>query len=435
MTTAKSIPGFTDREALLTAMRAETANDWDMIIVGGGITGAGVLREAVRRGYKALLLEQKDFAWGTSSRSSKMIHGGLRYLSSGDLGLTKHSLAERERLLREAPGLIDRLGYYFVLRKGGFPGRFVFTVLLKVYDFIAGIKDHKYLSNEQLSEKFKGIRQDELNGACYYTDAVTDDSRLVLRVLQESLAEGGVALNYARVESLMIEDDNICGVRLLTEDGVVNGEADAIELRAPVVVNATGAWADKLRNQVNDEIRVRPLRGSHLVFPRKKFPIDDVLAFFHPEDNRGVFIYNWEGATVVGTTDIDHGGDLDVEAGITAQEVDYLMDTIKSQFPNIQLTESDAIASFAGVRPVIGSKKSKDPSKERRDHVVWSDLGLITVSGGKLTTFRLIALDVIDMAAPLLGSGKAFLGLMLCSAIEGCSTMILAWKIQFGLSA
>ena len=212
MTTAGHKIGFTDRKQLLDAMSNGQSCDWDILIVGGGITGAGVLREAVRRGYRALLIEQNDFAWGTSSRSSKMIHGGLRYLSAGDLKLTRDSLGERERLLNEVPGLVDRLGYYFTLRRGIFPGRLAFTIILKLYDFIAGIRDHKYINNQQLGKKFDGLSQAELTGACYYTDAVTDDSRLVLRVLQESIELGGSALNQTRVEDLLVENGQVCGV-------------------------------------------------------------------------------------------------------------------------------------------------------------------------------------------------------------------------------
>jgi glycerol-3-phosphate dehydrogenase len=408
MTTSENNIGFTQRKQLLEQMSAGQACEWDILIIGGGITGAGVLREAVRRGYRALLLEQNDFAWGTSSRSSKMVHGGLRYLSAGDLKLTRDSLGERERLLREAPGLVDRLGYYFTLRKGAFPGRFAFTVILKLYDFIAGIKDHKYFNCEQLSRKFEGVSWNGLNGACYYTEAVTDDSRLVLRTLQESIALGGQALNYTRVEDLLIEDGQVSGVILSpANDGETSAQAKIV-LRAPIVINATGAWADKLRNKVNHEKRVRPLRGSHLVFASERLPVPSVIVFGRADDGRAAFIYPWEGTTVVGTTDLDHSLDLDIEASITEKELSYLLESVNKHFPDAAITTEDVISTFAGIRPVIGSAKSKNPSKERRDHAVWSDNGLITVSGGKLTTFRLIALDVLRMAEGLLPAARAF---------------------------
>lgn len=392
-----SIVPFTDRNELLQSMRDGKFCDWDIIIVGGGITGAGVLREAVRMGYRALLVEQKDFSWGTSSRSSKMIHGGLRYLGSGDYKLTVHSLTERERLIVEAPGLVDRTDFYFGMRKGVFPGRWLFSMLLWVYDRIAGVKSFGYCDAEASKQRFDGLGGEDLKGACYYTDGITDDSRLVLRVLQECMQNGGSALNYVKVENLIEEDGEVKGVYLRDQEEEEAGVA-ALEVRAPVVINATGAWADKLRNKVNSEKRVRPLRGSHLVISRDRLPVSGVYSFFHPADKRSVFVFPWEGATAIGTTDLDHSGDLDEEASITPEEVSYLLDGVNGQFPEKGISREDVISTWSGVRPVIGSERSKDPSKERRDHAVWSDKGLVTVSGGKLTTFRLIALDALAAA-------------------------------------
>ncbi|MDG1164219.1 MAG: glycerol-3-phosphate dehydrogenase/oxidase [Porticoccaceae bacterium] len=394
---------ITSRKSLLADMAAGQSLDWDVIIVGGGITGAGVLREAVRRGYRALLVEQQDFSWGTSSRSSKMVHGGLRYLAAGDIKLTKHSLEERERLLHEAPGLVDRIAFYFALGKGNFPGRLAMTVILTIYDFLARIRDHRYCKNAALKVRFPGVETKNLKGACYYTDAMVDDSRLVLRVLQESIAAGGQALNYCKVSKLLLNENQVSGVVM---EGLEHGST--LELSASVVINATGAWADNLRNQLNPEKRVRPLRGSHLIIPKNFCPVSDVLTSLHPEDKRGVYVYPWEGTTVVGTTDLDHDEDLDIEASISEQETQYLLDGLNALFPQKPLSRSDVISTWAGVRPVIGSENNKDPSRERRDHATWSDNGLITVSGGKLTTFRLIALDAIEAAADRLPLAKVF---------------------------
>ena len=403
MTEATAEASLTSREALLTKMRTGKSLDWDIIVVGGGITGAGVLREAVRRGFRVLLVEQQDFSWGTSSRSSKMVHGGLRYLASGDLQLTKHSLLERERLLNEAPGLVDRIAFYFTLGKGLFPGRWALSIILSLYDLLAGIRDHRYCKNSDLAKRFPGINISNLKGACSYSDAMVDDSRLVLRVLHESVAAGGSALNYVKVDSLLIEQDKVAGVRIKVLE-----KDDTIELRAPVVISATGAWADRLRNQLNPEKRVRPLRGSHIIIPRQHCPVTDVLTALHPDDKRGVYIYPWEGTTVLGTTDLDHAEDLDIEACITEEETQYLLKAFNTLFPNNPLQQSDIISTWAGIRPVIASENSKNPSKERRNHAVWSDHGLITVSGGKLTTFRLIALDALAVAKSLLPEAQPF---------------------------
>ena len=232
---------------------------------------------------------------------------------------------------------------------------------------------------------------------------MVDDSRLVLRVLHESIAAGGSALNYVKVDSLLIEQDTVVGARIKAEE-----LHETIELRAPVVISATGAWADRLRNQLNPEMRVRPLRGSHIIIPRQHCPVTDVLTALHPDDKRGVYIYPWEGTTVLGTTDLDHTEDLDTEACITEGETQYLLKAFNTLFPNNPLQQSDVISTWAGVRPVIASENSKDPSKERRNHAVWSDEGLITVSGGKLTTFRLIALDALAVAQPLLPEAQPF---------------------------
>ena len=223
---------------------------------------------------------------------------------------------------------------------------------------------------------------------------MVDDSRLVLRVLQDSIDDGGYALNYTKVEDLLLTDGKVSGVTI--EDSV---NSTSINLTAPVVINATGAWADRLRNVVNSEKRIRPLRGSHVVISKSLYPVTDVMTFLHVDDKRGVFVYPWEGTTVIGTTDLDHDDDLDLEASISNQETDYLLSAFNLQFPNNQLTRADVISTWAGVRPVIGAEQGKNPSKERRDHAVWSDNGLITVSGGKLTTFRLIALDALNAAA------------------------------------
>jgi glycerol-3-phosphate dehydrogenase len=297
--------GFNNRDAVWQSLQ-HGEQDWDLVVVGGGIIGAGVLREAARRGLKTLLVEQCDFAWGTSSRSSKMVHGGLRYISHGDIRLTKDSLRERERLLREAPGLIERMGYHFTLRKGQFPGRIPFSILLWLYDTLAGIKNHRYFNKASFASHYQGLNMDGVTGAMYYTDTVTDDARLVLRVLQEAINAGGVALNYSCAQSLVKRDGQVAGVVLQdVESGV------QVEVRCKAVINATGAWADRLRNEVNPEKRIRPLRGSHLVLSRHRLPVTDSLSLFHPVDKRPVFVFPWEGTTVVGTTDLDHRGEVD----------------------------------------------------------------------------------------------------------------------------
>lgn len=369
---------------------------WDLIVIGGGITGAGILLEAARRGQRVLLLEQRDFAWGTSSRSSKMVHGGLRYLGQGDIRLTRHSLLERERLLRELPDMVVRHPYLFPIRRGRFPGRWPMKAVLWLYDFLAGIRDHRWLAKSQLLARLPGFDGSRLVGAMRYTDALTDDSRLVARVLHEAVQHGAVACNYVEVSAI---EQHGTVLQVGAADGLTGS---ALELKAHHVINATGAWADRLSGSAQ---KVRPQRGSHLFVAAERLPVEDCLTILHPDDGRPVFVFPWEGRTCVGTTDIDHQEDLSFEPVCTRREVDYLLKLVNSQFPAVGLGDADIISTMAGVRPIIASGKGIDPSKERRDHAVWEHNGVVTVSGGKLTTFRLIALDAL-LAAGLIDRGE-----------------------------
>jgi glycerol-3-phosphate dehydrogenase len=386
-----------ERQSRDAAWARITGEQWDMVVIGGGITGAGVAREAVRCGLKTLLVEQRDYAWGTSSRSSKMVHGGLRYIAQGDIKLTWHSLTERERLLIEAPGLVTRMGYWFAHYRHEFPGRFIFGILLTVYDILARVRDHSYLPKAEFLKRIPGYKAENLNGASRYTDALVDDSRLVMRVLDEAQDAGALALNYVKAESLLMENGTVVGANLRDD---VSGKTTAV--RAAVVVSATGAWADRLREKLAGEKKIRPQRGSHIVLAPGRLPVTEAVIFMHAEDKRPLFIYPWEGRTVIGTTDIDHRDDLDIEAAITSAELEYILRGANSQFPAEKITRNDIIATFSGVRPIVASGGAVNPSAERRDHVVWDDAGLITVTGGKLTTFRLIALDVLKAAAKYL---------------------------------
>jgi glycerol-3-phosphate dehydrogenase len=368
---------------------AQLDQPWDLIVIGGGITGAGILREAARLGLRSLLVEKRDFGWGTSSRSSKLVHGGLRYLKDGKLRLTRASVHERERLLDEGPGLIDPLGFLLATYEGDHPGRWTFSAALSVYDLLALQWSHRHYSAADFQMFAPHIVQDGLEGGFRYGDAQTDDARLVLRVIREAVADGAVALNYAAAVDLMRDDGTVCGVRLKDEV-----QDRSVDLYGRVIISATGAWADGLRGRVGAQPRIRPLRGSHLIFPAWRLPVAQAVSFLHPVDRRPVVIFPWEGITLVGTTDVDHDQPLDGEPSIDPGEVAYLMAAVESQFPSLRLGLEDVLSTFAGVRPVIGTGKA-DPSKESRDHVVWEESGLMTVTGGKLTTFRLIALDVL----------------------------------------
>jgi len=376
----------------------EEVHEWDVIVIGGGITGAGIVREAARRGLCAALVERRDFAWGTSSRSSKMIHGGLRYLMTGNLKLVHDSVRERERLLREAPGLVDPLGFLFGDYRGRVPGRWSFSAVLSVYDMLAWRWNHQYYSAPEFYLMAPWIDQSNLKGGERYVDAVTDDARLVLRVIKEAQRDGALALNYVSAEGLIIQGKRVRGV--VIRDAVSGATA---EVKAKAVINATGPWADQIREQVGGGRDIRPLRGSHLVFPFWRFPVAQAIGLLHPADRRAVFILPWEGVTIVGSTDLDHEGGLSSEPYATLEEVAYLMEIVRYQFPCLRLEHQDILATYAGVRPVIGTG-ILSPSREKRNHSIWVEQGLISVSGGKLTTFRLIALDILTRIAQYIPS-------------------------------
>ncbi|MBQ5948097.1 glycerol-3-phosphate dehydrogenase/oxidase [Massilia sp. ST3] len=380
---------------------ALAGREWDVLVIGGGITGAGILLEAARRGLRAMLVEQRDFAWGTSSRSSKLVHGGLRYLAEGQLRLTRESVREREALLREAPGLVEPQGFAFADHGGGWPRRLGFLAVLRIYDRLAGRREPHWETADGFAMLAPNVRREGLLGGVRYTDAKTDDARLVLRVLDEARAHGAEALNYVAVQGMLREGGRIVGARLLDER---SGQEQAV--RARVVVNASGAWAGALGGEGKGP-RLRPLRGSHLVLPSWRLPLAQAVSLLHPGDRRPVFAFPWEGATLVGTTDVDHSEGLHLEARITRHEFDYLMTALRAAFPQLGLQDGDVLATYAGVRPVIDSGQHGAPSKERREHMVWSEPGLVSVTGGKLTTFRAIALDTLRHAAPQLPGWQA----------------------------
>ena len=372
--------------------------DWDLIVVGGGISGAGILREAARRGWKCLLLEQRDFAWGTSSRSSKMVHGALGCRARGQFALPRHAVRGRERLLREAPGLVDPLSFILAHYHGSFPGPRVFGGLLAVYDALAGKRNHLYHPLQQLRYLAPGLKASGLQGGTQFFDAVTDDARLVQRVLDEARAEGAEALNGMRVIELLRENGRVTG--LLAEDSET-GQRHGFSTRA--VAQATGAWADELRQKTGLE-HIRPLRGSHLLLPAWRLPVAHAFSFMHPADKRPVFVFPWEGTTVIGTTDLDHPAPLSEEARISADEVDYLLDACAQQFPAAAITAVDVLSTWAGVRPVVSDgAEGRKPSDEKREHALWVEPGCVTLAGGKLTTFRLLALEVLEACAPMVG--------------------------------
>jgi len=375
----------------------ELQEHWDLIVIGGGITGAGVFRESVRMGLQVLLLEQRDFAEGTSSRSSKLIHGGLRYLREGQLGLTRASVKEREYLLKEAGGLVEPLEFLLPIYQNHGPGKWTIEAGLSLYDLIAHKRQHHYFKKREFIELAPHLDRSGLVGGFRFVDAQVDDARLVLRLINDAMDAGGQALNYTAVNEILRDHRGHVA-------GVVARDTEAGTSRrffARAVINATGTWAEKLHPSPIPNLHIRPLRGSHLILPFRSLPLSRAISLFHPRDNRGVFAAPWEGVVIFGTTDVDHGEDLSKEPSITREEVDYLLEGIRAFFPAMKITEDQCLATMAGVRPVL-SRGNSAPSQESREHVVWVDNGMVTVTGGKLTTFRMLAWDTLKAARPYL---------------------------------
>jgi glycerol-3-phosphate dehydrogenase len=370
----------------------------DLAIIGGGVTGAGIFYETACLGLKVVLFEQHDFAWGTSSRSSKLIHGGLRYLKEGHLLLTRDAVKERERLLREAPGLVTPLAFVVPIYKDRSPGRWTLEAGLSLYDLLAARRRHRFLKPEEIIVQVPFIERKALIGGYEFWDAQVDDARLVLRLISEGRLVGGRAYNYTA--ALSIDRDaqgRVSGVTLQDTESL-----EVRSIRSQAVINATGYWAERLHPQTDLKRRLRPLRGSHLVFPRSILPVQCAVSFMHPHDQRPVFVLPWEGAVLVGTTDLDHSSDLKVEPTITEEEAEYLLEGVRALFPSLGLSLDQCIASLAGLRSVISSDADLSPSEESREHDIWIQDGLVTIAGGKLTTYRRVALDALKAVQPFL---------------------------------
>ncbi len=378
----------------------EISKKWDILIIGGGITGAGIFNEASRNGLSVLLVDEHDFCWGASSRSSKMIHGGIRYLYQGNIILTQHAAREREFLIKKYPGLIEPLKFVLPIYKGRKPSKFLAQTGIILYDLLAGKWNHGFWDTHKVEREIPGLDQHDLKGALHFEEGTTDDVRQVLRLLHEGTNFQCAPLNYIGVTKLIKDNGKVAGAILHDK---VSG--NTFEVRSKLVINATGAWADDLRQQVSRKPQMRPLRGSHMIFPSYKIPVKHCITMLHPKDGRPVFAYPWENITLVGTTDLDHKISLSTEPYITSQEIDYLMTAVNILFPELSVTKNDVISTYAGVRPIVSSGHD-DPSKEKRDYAIWDEEGLLTVTGGKYTTFRIVSRKALKAASKALPDFK-----------------------------
>lgn len=381
----QSLSAF-DRAKNLKALSEET---FDLCIIGGGINGAGVARDAASRGMKVALIEARDFASGTSSRSSKLIHGGIRYLENYEFGLVFEALSERRRLFEIAPHLVHPLRFVIPLYKGGRVGPFLMGLGMWLYDALALFETpepHEYLSPREAHERLPALRTADLRGAYAYSDAYMDDDRLVLETLRSAAAFGAVIVNYVKAESAEMQNGKV--VAIGARDTRAGG--GEIKIRARHFVSTVGPWTDQVAPKLVGEWRpkMRPSKGVHLTFQKERLPLH--LAVVMGAEERIVFGIPRHEMVIVGTTDTDYKGDP-ADVHTSREDVDYLLAVIGRYFPGAEIQESDIVASYAGVRPLVDDRAISE-SKTSREHQILLDPHNVTfVMGGKYTTYRLIA--------------------------------------------
>jgi glycerol-3-phosphate dehydrogenase len=393
---------------------------FDLVVIGGGITGAGVALDAASRGYSVALVEKSDFAAGTSSRSSKLVHGGLRYLQQFDLGLVREALVERQLMVKLAPHLVRPLPLVVSAFEGERPDRLI-GVGLNLYDVLSlerrGRKArkrereavaegeeatswspdrHRVIPGEEVIERVPALAERNPTSGYLFYDCQTDDVRLVLTVLGEAERFGAICANRLAAVELVEENGVAAGVKV--RDISPNGEGEEFTIAADNVVNATGVWADRIRpHELYDEAEVpviRPSRGTHLLFPLEALPVSSG-AIVPAGGGRTIFVLPWLGRTLVGTTDNDYEGEID-HVRPADEDVEYLLDAVNEYFGS-SLSRSEIAGAYAGVRPLIStgdSKKSVDIS--RRAELYETSSGMITITGGKLTTWRRMAKQTVD---------------------------------------
>jgi glycerol-3-phosphate dehydrogenase len=370
----------------------------DLIVVGGGITGAGIARDAVLRGMKVALFEKGDYGSGTSSKSSKLVHGGLRYLEHGEIGLVFESVSERRVQTKVAPHLVRPLPFLVPIFKDSKPGLEIMNIGLWIYDSLAlfrAPKMHKTFRGKAAAHELEPeLRADGLRGVIEYYDCNTDDARLVLENILDARAHGADCRNYTEVVRL-VRDANGRARGVVVRDLITGVEE---ELRARAVVLALGAWTDEAIKRFEIPIQrdlLRRTKGVHLVFPRERLPLRRAITLISPVDGRVMFAIPWRERTVIGTTDTDFEGTAD-EVHADAADAQYLCDSANGYFPKAKLTPQDVIATWAGLRPLIKPDHAEDESDVSREHEVFvRDDGLVIIAGGKLTTYRRMAREAV----------------------------------------
>ena len=370
---------------------------YDVVIIGGGITGAGILLDATRQGLKAVLLEKRDYAWGTSSRSTKLIHGGLRYLKQFEVGLVRETGKERARVYKNAPHIVHPVRMLLPIIKGGQLGQFTSSVGLWVYDWLADVaadERRKMLDiDETLREEPLLNRETLLGGGVYY-EYRTDDARLTMEVIKTAIDLGGQAINHIKVEDFSYKKDKVNGVVAKDKWG------KKYKVKARTVINAAGPWVDEVRGMENlglGKKRLQLTKGVHLVVPYHKLPVRQACYFDVPGDQRMVFAIPREGVTYFGTTDTMYSEEID-KPTVTVEDIAYLVGAVNNTFDGVQIKREDLISAWVGLRPLIHSEGKAPSDLSRKDEIFISKSGLISIAGGKLTGYRMMAERAVDKA-------------------------------------
>ncbi len=371
------------------------SKEFDLLIIGGGITGAGIALDASSRGMKVALIEKNDFASGTSSKSTKLIHGGLRYLKQFDFWLVKEVGSERAIVHKLAPHLVIPEKMLLPLIKGGTYGSWLTSIGLKIYDILANVEGddkRKMLSKEEALETEPLLPETILEGAGYYAEYRTDDARLTIEVLKTALNYNTTALNYCEAVEFINEEEKVRGIKAF--DNITNQKFD---INAKYVVNATGPWVDELRqiNHSKTGKRLHLTKGVHLVLRHKKLPIKHAVYFDVP-DGRMMFAIPRGKVTYIGTTDTNFQEDKN-KVEVTTTDAMYLISAVNNMFPSINLSLDDVESSWAGLRPLIHEEGKSASELSRKDELFVSDTELISIAGGKLTGYRKMAERIVDL--------------------------------------
>ena len=391
-----------DAAARTAALDAIASEPLDLLIIGGGITGAGTARDAAMRGLRTALVERDDFASGTSSRSSRLIHGGLRYLEHGQFHLVFEASRERRVLLRIAPTLVHPLKFTWPVYRGARVPKWELRAGLMLYDALAMFRNvgrHRMWNAAEIERLEPRLRHDGLVGGATYFDASTNDVRLTLANVRAAADAGARIANHAMVRELVMEQGAVRGAEIVCG---ITGRT--LRAHARCVVNAAGPWGDAVRQLADPKatVGVRGTRGAHIAVARVSAGTADAIAITHPRDGRVMFILPAGDFTIFGTTDTDYFGALD-QVRATREDVRYLLEAANHYLPATELSPDDVVAAWAGIRPLVASNAASTAAVSREHAITAGPRGLLTVSGGKLTTYRLMAEQIVDRAEKAIG--------------------------------